>query len=84
MGADVRFGSARWAGLAVALINTAPSERQQDRLTAAGQLRELLLAHDEPGPVNSVGRVNAATTSPASRGLWVRVMTSRTRPMLAD
>jgi predicted RNA-binding Zn ribbon-like protein len=51
MGADVRFGSARWAGLAVALINTAPSERQQDRLTAAGQLRELLLAHDEPGPV---------------------------------
>jgi predicted RNA-binding Zn ribbon-like protein len=56
MGADVRFGSARWAGLAVALINTAPSERQEDLLTAAGQLRELLLAHDEPGRVEVDGR----------------------------
>jgi predicted RNA-binding Zn ribbon-like protein len=52
MGADVRFGPARWGTLAVALINTAPSERQEDLLTAAGQLRALLLAHDEPGPVD--------------------------------
>jgi hypothetical protein len=51
MGADVRFGPARWTRLAVALINTAPYERQEDLLTSAGQLRELLLAHDEPGPV---------------------------------
>jgi predicted RNA-binding Zn ribbon-like protein len=51
MGADIRFGPARWGRLAVALINTAPYERQEDLLTAAGQLRELLLAHDEPGPV---------------------------------
>jgi hypothetical protein len=51
MGADVRFGSARWARLAVALVNTAPYERQEDLLISADQLRELLLAHDEPGPV---------------------------------
>ncbi len=51
MGADVRFGATRWARLAVALVNTAPYERQGDLLTSAGQLRELLLAHDEPGPV---------------------------------
>src|ERR1700728_3298657 len=51
MGSDVRFGPARWGRLAVALINTAPYERQEDLLTTAGQLRELLLAHDEPGPV---------------------------------
>ena len=51
MGSDVRFGPARWGRLAVALVNTAPSVRQQDLLTTAGQLRELLLAHDEPGPV---------------------------------
>jgi predicted RNA-binding Zn ribbon-like protein len=51
MGTDVRFGPARWGRLAVALINTAPYERQEDLLTEAGQLRELLLAHDEPGPV---------------------------------
>jgi hypothetical protein len=51
MGSDVRFGQARWGRLAVALINTAPYERQEDLLTTAGQLRELLLAHDEPGPV---------------------------------
>jgi predicted RNA-binding Zn ribbon-like protein len=52
MGADVRFGPARWGTLAVALINTAPSERQEDLLTAADQLRALLLGHDEPGPVD--------------------------------
>jgi predicted RNA-binding Zn ribbon-like protein len=51
MGSDVRFGPARWSRLAVALINTAPHERQEDLLTTAGQLRELLRAHDEPGPV---------------------------------
>jgi hypothetical protein len=52
MRTDVRFGAARWARLAVALVNTAPYERQPDLLTSAGQLRELLLAHDEPGPVD--------------------------------
>jgi Putative stress-induced transcription regulator/CGNR zinc finger len=52
MGADVRFGSARWARLAVALVNSAPYERQEDLLTSADQLRGLLLAHDEPGPVD--------------------------------
>jgi Putative stress-induced transcription regulator/CGNR zinc finger len=51
MGADVRFGPARWGRLAVALVNTAPYERQDDLLASVGQLRELLLAHDEPGPV---------------------------------
>jgi predicted RNA-binding Zn ribbon-like protein len=56
MGADVRFGPARWAALAVALVNTAPYERQADLLTSAGQLRELLLAHDEPGPVEVSAR----------------------------
>jgi predicted RNA-binding Zn ribbon-like protein len=52
MGADVRFGPARWGRLAVALVNTAPSERQGDLLAEAGQLRGLLLAQDEPGPVH--------------------------------
>jgi predicted RNA-binding Zn ribbon-like protein len=52
MGADVRFGPARWGRLAVALVNTAPSGRQEDRLTTPGQLRDLLLAHGEPGPVD--------------------------------
>jgi predicted RNA-binding Zn ribbon-like protein len=51
MGADVGFGAARWARLTVALVNTAPYERQDDLLTVPGQLRELLVAHDEPGPV---------------------------------
>ena len=51
MGSDVSFGPARWGRLAVALINTGPYDRQEDLLTTAGQLRELLLAHDEPGPV---------------------------------
>jgi len=52
VGADIRFGPARWGALTVALVNTAPYERQEDLLTTAGQLRELLLAHDEPGPVD--------------------------------
>jgi hypothetical protein len=46
MGADVRFGAARWTRLAAALVNTAPYERQQDLLTSPGQLRALLLSHD--------------------------------------
>lgn len=49
---DAGFGAPRWARLAVALVNTAPYERQGDLLTSAGQLRELLLAHDEPGPID--------------------------------
>jgi predicted RNA-binding Zn ribbon-like protein len=52
MGAEIRFGADRWARLAVALVNTASSGRQNDLLTSAGQLRELLLAHNEPGPVD--------------------------------
>jgi hypothetical protein len=51
MGAEVRFGSTRWARLAVALVNTAPSRRHEDRLTGPEDLRALLVAHDEPGPV---------------------------------
>ena len=51
MGAGIRFGSARWAQLAVALVNTAPSPRHGDTLTRPGELRDLLLAHGEPGPV---------------------------------
>ena len=53
MGAEVRFGSARWARLAVALVNTAPSRRHEDRLARPGDLRALLLAHGEPGPVET-------------------------------
>jgi hypothetical protein len=68
MGADVRFGSARWARLAVALVNTAPYERQEDLLTSADQLRELLLAHDEPGPVE-VGRRDLADARQARDSL---------------
>jgi predicted RNA-binding Zn ribbon-like protein len=52
MGADIRFGPARWGALAVALVNTAPYERQDDLLTTRDQLRALLLAHDEPGQVD--------------------------------
>jgi hypothetical protein len=52
MGADVRFGSTRWAQLAVALVNTAPTARHGDGLTRPEQLRALLLTHDEPEPVN--------------------------------
>lgn len=51
MGAQTRFGSTRWAQLAVALVNTAPAPRHGDLLTEPGQLRALLLAHDEPEPV---------------------------------
>ncbi|MEV4759273.1 CGNR zinc finger domain-containing protein [Micromonospora sp. NPDC049559] len=51
MGADTRFGSTRWARLAVALVNTEPSPRHGDLLTEPARLRELLLAHDEPEPV---------------------------------
>jgi predicted RNA-binding Zn ribbon-like protein len=47
----VRFGSTRWAKLAVALVNTSPSPRQEDRLTTPGHLRALLIDHDEPGPI---------------------------------
>jgi hypothetical protein len=49
MGTDIRFGPARWGRLAVALVNTAPYERQGDLLVSADQLRNLLLAYDEPG-----------------------------------
>ena len=52
MGADIRFGPARWGALTVALVNTAPYERQEDLLSTKAQLRALLLAHDEPGPVD--------------------------------
>ena len=56
MGADVRFGPGRWARLAVALVNTAPSLRCRDTLTSPGELRDLLLAHGEPGPVKTGAR----------------------------
>jgi predicted RNA-binding Zn ribbon-like protein len=68
MGADVRFGAARWARLAAALVNTAPYERQQDLLTSAGQLRALLLAHDEPSPVE-VGEQDLADARQARDAL---------------
>jgi predicted RNA-binding Zn ribbon-like protein len=51
VGTDVRFGATRWARLTVALVNTAPSQRCRDTLTSPDELRDLLLAHDEPGPV---------------------------------
>ncbi|MFD0823605.1 ABATE domain-containing protein, partial [Micromonospora zhanjiangensis] len=51
MAGQIRFGSTRWARLAVALVNTAPTERHPDLLTSPGRLRDLLLAHDEPQPV---------------------------------
>jgi hypothetical protein len=49
--ADIRFGPGRWAQLAVALVNTAPTARYPDTLNRPGDLRDLLLAHDEPEPV---------------------------------
>lgn len=54
--ADVRFGPTRWARLAVALVNTAPAQRSGDALTRPDELRDLLLAHDEPGPVEVSAR----------------------------
>jgi predicted RNA-binding Zn ribbon-like protein len=54
--ANLRFGPARWARLAVALVNSAPSRRSPDTLTRPGELRDLLLAHDEPGPVDADDR----------------------------
>ncbi|MBV9381950.1 MAG: CGNR zinc finger domain-containing protein [Streptosporangiaceae bacterium] len=51
MGADTRFGPARWGRLAVALVSTAPSRRHGDLLAGPEELRALLLAHGEPGPV---------------------------------
>jgi predicted RNA-binding Zn ribbon-like protein len=56
MGTDLRFGPARWAQLAVALVNTAPTSRLPDTLTRSGDLRDLLLAHDEPDPVKVSAR----------------------------
>ena len=61
MAGETRFGSARWARLAVALVNTAPSRRHEDRLTRPEDLAALLLAHDEPGPVGvSAGALDDA------------------------
>jgi predicted RNA-binding Zn ribbon-like protein len=51
VGAKPTFGPARWARLAVALVNTAPGERHGDTLSAPGDLRAILLAHEEPEPV---------------------------------
>ncbi len=72
MGADIRFGSARWGALAVALVNTAPYERQEDLLTTRDQLRALLLAHDEPGPVDIHDRdlADARQARDALRGVF--------------
>ena len=52
MPAEIRFGSTRWATLAVALVNTAPAPRHGDGLTSPADLRTLLLDHDEPEPVD--------------------------------
>jgi hypothetical protein len=61
MAGETRFGSARWARLAVALVNTASSRRHEDRLTRPEDLAALLLAHDEPGPVEvSAGALDDA------------------------
>ncbi|MEV4621536.1 CGNR zinc finger domain-containing protein [Asanoa sp. NPDC049573] len=46
------FGFSRWAGLAVALANTAPGQRHGDLLTSADELAALLRAHGEPEPVD--------------------------------
>jgi predicted RNA-binding Zn ribbon-like protein len=51
MGAQTAFGPDRWARLAVALVNTSPGQRHDDTLTGPGDLRALLLAHQEPEPV---------------------------------
>ena len=51
VGTETKFGSARWARLALALINTAPAPRHGDLLTRPEHLRALLLLHDEPEPV---------------------------------
>jgi predicted RNA-binding Zn ribbon-like protein len=51
VGAETAFGPARWARLAVALVNTAPGQRHGDTLSVPGDLRAILLAHDEPEPV---------------------------------
>ncbi|MFB9239426.1 CGNR zinc finger domain-containing protein [Plantactinospora siamensis] len=64
MTAGVRFGFTRWARLAAALVNTAPAPRHGDLLTAPEQLRDLLLAHDEPGTV----RITPADLADARAG----------------
>jgi predicted RNA-binding Zn ribbon-like protein len=75
MGADTRFGSTRWARLAVALVNTAPSRRHDDLLTRPDQLRALLIAHDEPGLVE-VGERDLADAR-AARGALAAVFAAR-------
>jgi predicted RNA-binding Zn ribbon-like protein len=99
MGSDVRFGPARWGRLAVALVNTAPGERQRDQLVTAGQLRDLLLAEDEPGPVevseqdladarrarDALGAVFAAREHPGQLAALLNDLLARTaRPRLVE
>jgi predicted RNA-binding Zn ribbon-like protein len=99
MGSDVRFGPARWGRLAVALVNTAPGERQRDQLATAGQLRDLLLAEDEPGPVevserdladarwarDALGAVFAAREHPGQLAALLNDLLARTaRPRLVE
>jgi hypothetical protein len=56
MDAPIRFGSTRWARLAVALVNTAATPRHGELLERPDQLRSLLVAHDEPEPVAVAAR----------------------------
>jgi predicted RNA-binding Zn ribbon-like protein len=51
MGAETTFGQARWARLAVALVNTTAGTWHGDTLSSPEDLRTLLLAHQEPEPV---------------------------------
>jgi predicted RNA-binding Zn ribbon-like protein len=54
----------------VALVNTAPAPRSpgSDALTCPGELRDLLLGHDEPGPVQP-GAIDLADARQARTAL---------------
>ncbi len=82
MDAPIRFGSTRWARLAVALANTSANPRHGDRLERPEQLRALLLAHDEPEPIvieeQDLGDARAARTG------FVAVFSAGDERRLAD
>jgi hypothetical protein len=79
--AETTFGPARWARLAVALVNTAPGRRHGDALARPGDLRALLLAHQEPEPI-SVGDRDLADAR-AARAELAAVFSARQPAELA-
>ncbi|MBW1637517.1 CGNR zinc finger domain-containing protein [Microbacterium resistens] len=82
MEAPIRFGSTRWALLAVALVNTAANARHGDQLERPEQLRDFLLSHNEPEPVSIDARDLADAR--AARSEFAAVFVADNEILLAE